>query len=138
MSYHRDARVRALTDPRRLPVAALEDGAVTICIEDADTGDTTEYTVPVVPAVCPTCHGKGTHVNPSIDSHGLTAEDFAEDPDFADDYLGGRYDVECFHCGGARIVVVLDPSKTPPKVAAYFDELERQDADMRNALARGY
>jgi len=56
--------------------------------------------------VCPVCDGKGTHVNPSIDSHGLTSEELHEDPDFAEDYFGGFYDVPCYHCDGKRVVPV--------------------------------
>jgi len=54
--------------------------------------------------VCPTCDGKGTYVNPSIDAHGLTSDDFAEDPDFAEDYFRGTYDVTCAECCGRRVV----------------------------------
>lgn len=31
--------------------------------------------------VCPVCHGEGKTMNPNIDAHGLTAEDFADDPE---------------------------------------------------------
>jgi hypothetical protein len=54
--------------------------------------------------VCPVCHGNGTTVNPNIDAHGPTAEDFAEDPDFAEDYCKGMYDVTCRGCQGVRVV----------------------------------
>lgn len=54
--------------------------------------------------VCPVCRGEGHHVNPSIDEGGLTAEDFAEDPDFEEAYFSGRYDVPCVECGGANVV----------------------------------
>lgn len=51
--------------------------------------------------ICPACKGEGRCVNPNIDSNGLTRDDFAEDPDFAEDYLSGAYDVTCAACGGA-------------------------------------
>lgn len=51
--------------------------------------------------ICPACHGEGTCVNPNIDSNGLSAEDFADDPDFAEAYMGGAYDVNCGACGGS-------------------------------------
>lgn len=54
--------------------------------------------------VCPVCCGEGTTVNPEIDSNGLTAEDFAEDPDFADSYFSGVYDITCRACDGNRVV----------------------------------
>ena len=55
--------------------------------------------------VCDLCDGRGTHVNPPIDSHGLSGEDFAEDPEFAEDCRSGVYDVECARCGGRRVVL---------------------------------
>ena len=50
--------------------------------------------------ICPACKGEGTCVNPSIDCQGVTAEDFAEDPDFAENYFGGTYDQQCAACHG--------------------------------------
>jgi cytochrome c5 len=54
--------------------------------------------------VCPVCEGEGKTVNPNIDANGLTAEDFAEDPDFAEDYRSGVYDITCNACHGQRVV----------------------------------
>lgn len=59
--------------------------------------------VPARFAVCETCDGKGRHVNPSIDAHGISAEEFADDSDFAEDYHRGVYDVPCAECGGNRV-----------------------------------
>jgi hypothetical protein len=54
--------------------------------------------------ICPVCDGEGKTVNPNIDAHGLTAEDFREDPDFAEDYKSGFYDITCAACNGMRVV----------------------------------
>lgn len=54
--------------------------------------------------VCPVCDGRGSHVNPAVDSHGLSADDFADDPDFAESYFAGVYDVRCAGCAGRRVV----------------------------------
>ena len=51
--------------------------------------------------ICPACDGEGTCVNPSIDSNGLTASDFHEDPDLMADYLGGLFDQSCEACNGS-------------------------------------
>lgn len=51
--------------------------------------------------ICPACEGEGCCVNPNVDAHGLTAEDFAEDPDFAENYFGGLYDQSCSACEGS-------------------------------------
>ena len=73
-------------------------------VDDCDGVYTEEVTVKY--EVCPTCEGKGKHVNPSIDCNGISAEEFAEDPDFAEDYFRGVYDVPCAECGGRRVVPV--------------------------------
>ena len=70
----------------------------------------TIYAVRFQMAICPVCGGRGKYVNPSIDAHGLTSEDFDEDPDFAESYFRGDYDVRCALCQGVRVVPVpLDP-----------------------------
>lgn len=51
--------------------------------------------------ICPACSGNGTCVNPAIDANGLTAEDFADDPDFAEAYFDGAYDEACRACAGS-------------------------------------
>jgi hypothetical protein len=64
--------------------------------------------------VCDLCNGKGSHVNPSIDAHGISSEEFYEDPDFAENYFSGVYDVACYQCGGKRVVPIPnddDPGK---------------------------
>ena len=56
--------------------------------------------------ICDTCNGKGQHVNPSIDSGGISADEFYDDPDFRESYFEGHYDTTCFECGGRRVVPV--------------------------------
>lgn len=58
--------------------------------------------------VCPRCDGKGHHTNPSIDGNGISAEEFYNDPDFAEDYFSGVYDVPCYECGGENVTPVVD------------------------------
>ena len=79
-------------------------------VEDAEGG---ELEVPCKFVVCDVCDGKGTHVNPSIDAHGISAEEFAEDPDFAVAYFDGMYDMQCNGCDGQR--VVPEPSDDCPQ-----------------------
>lgn len=77
--------------------------------------------------VCPDCEGKGTYVNPAIDSHGLTSEDFDEDPDFREDYMRGRYDVRCKSCDGERVVLVPSDEAGKADLAAVL----RSEGDTR-------
>jgi len=56
--------------------------------------------------VCPLCYGKGYYVNPSIDSHGISAEEWDnywshEEQDF---YINGGYNIKCEECEGRRVV----------------------------------
>lgn len=83
----------------------------TVFLGEDENGEEEEVEIPIKFEVCPTCEGKGKHVNPSIDAHGLSAEDFAEDPDFAEDYFRGCYDVSCYECGGANVVPEIDEDR---------------------------
>jgi hypothetical protein len=74
--------------------------------------------------VCPVCSGEGKTVNPNIDAHGLTADDFNEDSDFREDYMSGMYDITCAACYGKRVVK-----------QARIDELD-QNAEDRRLAAR--
>lgn len=60
-----------------------------------DDGDEVEFEVPWRWEICSRCRGHGKHVNPNIDGHGLSQEDFEEDPDFRESYFAGVYDVAC-------------------------------------------
>lgn len=80
---------------------------------------------------CPTCEGRGRYVNPAIDSHGLSADDFA-DPDFEDAYLSGAYDVTCNQCNGRRNILVPDESRNDK---ATIDEFWKDVDQTRDAYA---
>ena len=89
----------------------------------------TEEVVKVRFEVCPLCEGRGQYVNPSIDSHGISAEEMHElGPEFSDDYRSGAYDVNCERCDGLRVV----PVPTDPDVLA--DVLEQEQAAYEDAL----
>lgn len=72
--------------------------------------------------VCPRCDGTGTIVNPAIDGNGLSAEDFAEDPDFKEQYLSGFYDVRCPDCDGRNVVEVIDLKNSDPELVEEYDK----------------
>ena len=71
--------------------------------------------IPAKWEVCSLCDGKGTHVNPGIDAHGLTAEDFESDFDFYESYLKGEYDECCYRCEGRTTEPVPDEDYCTPK-----------------------
>ena len=89
-----------------------------------------EVTLPVRYEVCDLCDGKGSHVNPSIDCGGLTAEDFDEDPGFAEAYFNGGYDQPCNQCGGRRVVPVVDSGSCDPETLARFNDHMNLEAEM--------
>lgn len=93
MSYDRRDNYRAWFD--RLDERRM------IAVVENDEGE--EVEVPFLWEVCTMCSGKGSHVNPSIDSEGIPAEDFRDDPEFAADYFGGTYDQPCVECDGRRV-----------------------------------
>jgi len=68
-----------------------------------EDGEGNEREIPAIFTVCGTCDGKGKHVNPAIDSQGLSREDFDQDPDFEEDYFKGVYDIPCNECHGKRV-----------------------------------
>lgn len=104
-------------------IAAFEKA----CYEDNELG------MPAKRIVCPLCNGKGSHVNPSIDSHGLTREDFDDDPDFAENYFSGMYDVPCYRCNGRNVCLVVDEEKCDKHLLAYFRRVE-EDERQYNAM----
>src|SRR5690242_11130025 len=67
--------------------------------------------LPAVAEVCDRCRGHGKHVNPNVDGHGISPEEFAEDPDFKEAYFAGRYDVRCEECRGEKVVWVIDEAR---------------------------
>jgi len=92
----------------------FDDKRMVIIVEDYDNSGinseekSIELEFPAKLEVCDTCEGKGKHVNPSIDSEGISAEEFSEDPDFAEEYMSGSYDVTCYECKGLRVVPGLN------------------------------
>lgn len=128
MTYELDARVRA---GQRANLEQRDHSAQTLTFElvDLETDDEITFTVPAKYEVCRTCDGRGRHVNPSIDSHGLSSEDFADDPDFRDDYFSGTYDVDCYDCKGRTTVLVPDTDRMTDEQKDLMEQRDQQEAD---------
>jgi hypothetical protein len=114
---------------------------LTIELNDEETGDDVAHDLPAKFEVCPTCEGKGSHVNPSIDSHGISREEFDADPEFEEAYFAGRYDVTCHECKGQRVVLVVDESKLNASQKDLYAEWQEQEAcharwDREDAMTR--
>ena len=92
------------------------------------------FSLPAKYEVCGTCNGKGTHVNPSIDAHGITGEEWENEwsDEDREGYFSGRYDVTCSECDGKRVVPVPDESRATKEAMAAWEEISEDDADYRN------
>ena len=97
-----------------------------VTVEDEE-GEEREIEVPFSLEVCGTCEGKGSHVNPSIDSHGISAQEWAEDwdVDSRESYLSGGYDIPCTECAGKRVVPEPDLTKLSPEDREAVEDAER-------------
>lgn len=91
-----------------------------------DDGEEEVLEFPAKFEVCWRCRGEGSHVNPAIDGHGLSQEDFDEDPDFRENYFSGVYDVPCYECKGYRVTLVMDESRFTEEHKASMVLLEKQ------------
>ena len=104
------------------------------------TNDGLAVVLPTKKAVCWHCNGEGRHVNPNIDD-GLSSEDFAEDPAFAESYFSGVYDVRCHACDGNNVIDEIDfESKVTPEVKEALDNYlnyQREEAAERSMRSRG-
>ncbi len=119
---------------------SFDEKSMTLTVPNYETDEMVE--LPAKFEVCSTCEGRGKHVNPSIDSRGLSAEDFAEDPDFAEDYFNGTYDVACVECKGKRVVPVLDTDRATPEQITLAEDATRahydEQAERWTERERGY
>jgi len=118
INYQNDQRVRD----------AGKNEIPTIWMDDA-MGVEMEVELPWCWGVCHTCNGKGSHVNPSIDCNGLSADDFADDPDFAEEYMSGTYDQKCSRCNGRTTIPVVDHDACTDEQRAAWEQQQQDDAD---------
>lgn len=79
--------------------------------------------------LCPTCEGRGTHVNRNVDGHGITQDEMDElGPDFFEDYMSGVYDVRCETCNGLRVVPACEhPDCTAPTIVVLLGDEDEQE-----------
>jgi len=135
-NYFNDRRVRSQAERwwDELDRAKMQ-ATVTVYYED-DEGDydnqMVEETrmVPVTFEVCPTCYGRGTHVNPSIDASGLDPHDPDLDEEFWADYRSGAYNMPCYHCEGASTIPVCADPATLALIAAKVENERQYQAEV--------
>ena len=101
-----------------------------IVVEDEDG---LEHELPTTWVVCPTCDGRGSYVNPSIDAHGITSDEWAEwDHEEQDIYTSGGYDVTCEECRGRTTVLAVDEKRCSKKLLEIYRD---QQEDLSNMYA---
>jgi len=121
----------AMTGPSLDGFDSFDEGRMVLVKEiENDAGETLTVELPAHREVCPLCQGKGSHVNPAIDAHGITSDEFDEDPEFRESYLRGVYDVPCYECDGKRVVPVVDREGLTPEQKADLAEVDEIAADL--------
>ena len=119
LNYAGDARNCA---PATAPILYMDNG--------------TEMPLPTKWAVCQVCDGKGSHANPAIDAGGISAEQFHDDPGFAESYTRGDYNQVCNSCQGRTTVQVVDWDRlNADECCQYQAQLQEEDNDRATHLA---
>ena len=97
--------------------------------------------IPTTVKVCFTCQGRGSHVNPDIDSHGITADEMSElGEDFQESYFSGVYDVDCAQCKGNKVIAVVNHEACNIRQLALVEEQQSfidQENEERYHRSRG-
>lgn len=118
-----------------------EDPTLASSVMQDDDGESV-LKCPIRYGVCGLCEGKGKHVDPSIDAHGLSSEDFDADPDFAESYFSGAYDVQCYRCDGQRVQPEIDTARLSAPlckvVDRYFAGLAADRRERESEARYGY
>lgn len=137
---HRD-RVNIFGIPFDLGKFDINKMQFTFEWEDEE-GDIHDITLPCKWEVCTTCRGRGSHVNPSIDSEGIT--DWS-DWSFEDreTYMSGGYDVQCYECKGRTTSPIVDSEacysdesrlnlqRYQEMVRSFYESAREQEAEMK-------
>jgi hypothetical protein len=107
--------------------------SIPLTYEEETTGNDVEETFVFncTYAVCNLCDGRGSHVNPSIDAHGIPAEEFHDDPDFAEEYFSGMYDIPCNKCEGRRVVSIIDEERSDKRAMELLNKWRDEEYAFR-------
>lgn len=113
-----------------------EEGGFIVWAREDDEGYVYDVVqVPIKNEVCPTCEGRGKHVNPSIDAHGISRNEFDRDPQFEEDYRQGVYDVKCYQCKGLRVIPGPDISALSGEhQTAWQEAVKDKQEDLRERV----
>lgn len=93
--------------------------------------DGSERELPTKFEVCPQCEGKGKSSAYLGAFSGRRLEEMRDDPEWCEDYFGGRFDRPCETCKGLRVVPVVDERLCDPADLKAYIKQEREFAEMR-------
>jgi len=95
-----------------------------------ENGYDVDLILPIRFEVCSTCKGRGTHINPSIDSNGITGDEWNEwDDDEREGYMGGRYDIACLECNGEKVIPVVAECRLSDYQKKMYEQYQKKIAD---------
>jgi hypothetical protein len=100
-----------------------------IALYNGDDDSTTVHVLPATWEICPRCRGEGTHLNPSIDGHGITQEEWDRDwgDEERDNYFNGVYDVVCEQgCTSGKVLVGDEARMSAAQRELYVRWLEEE------------
>lgn len=130
--YELDKRVvRARQESSRN--ITFDESRMTLTVVIFDGDDERSVTFPAVYVVCDVCEGKGKHVDPAIDAHGITEDEYSTwSIDEQEAYFHGGYDIDCMTCKGRRVLAVIneDAIVNPvliKELVAYNEQLREND-----------
>lgn len=90
--------------------------------------DGEKLVLPMMWAICESCRGEGKS---SAHLGWFTGDQLAEDPDFAEEYMGGGYDRQCQECRGDGKIRVVDEDATDPTVLEMYYEAVKCEMEYR-------
>ena len=94
--------------------------------------------LPFIFDVCPTCNGKGSYVNPDIDSNGITEGEWENwSYEEQEEYLSGYYDITCAECNGQRVVPIIDKTYLSEAEKVFVKMVEKKrEEEYKDAVER--
>lgn len=110
------------------------NGSTLTLIHEDDEGFENEVIIPSKFEVCPRCEGHGTHLHSAIGEHAYSPEEFNEsffEDDEREAYFtrGGRYDVQCEECHGARVLLMPDEDRMSQETKDILEKHYRDEAE---------
>jgi hypothetical protein len=132
-NYHGDSRVVNARAQREFNEGFNMEAMTFTFTQENDDGEEVSYTLPAKFEVCPTCEGRGSHVNPSIDAGGISEDDDFwhddEDEEGNSRYRSGFYNVTCYTCGGRNVVPAIARERADEATLKIWDAKSEDDAD---------